>query len=48
MKKQILYRDAGVDIDAGNRTVALLKDAVNATLVQKCLQVLAHLVVCFR
>ena len=31
MKKQILYSDAGVDIDAGNRTVALLKDAVNAT-----------------
>jgi len=25
------YRDAGVDIDAGNRTVALMKDAVNAT-----------------
>jgi len=25
------YRDAGVDIDAGNRTVALMKAAVNAT-----------------
>ncbi len=27
----ITYRDAGVDIDAGTRAVALMRDAVRAT-----------------
>ena len=31
MGTETTYRDAGVDIDAGNRAVALMKDAVAAT-----------------
>ena len=31
------YRDAGVDIDAGNRTVALLRDAVASTMTEPVL-----------
>lgn len=30
-KKELTYSDAGVDIDAGNRAVELMKDAVKAT-----------------
>lgn len=31
MEKQLTYADAGVDIDAGNRSVTLIKDCVKAT-----------------
>ena len=31
MKKKLTYRDAGVDIDAGNLSVKLIKDSVKAT-----------------
>lgn len=31
MEKQLTYADAGVDIDAGNRSVTLIKDCVRAT-----------------
>ena len=31
MAKQMTYKDAGVDIDAGNRSVELIKDSVKAT-----------------
>lgn len=31
MAEQLTYRDAGVDIDAGNRSVQLIKDCVKAT-----------------
>ena len=30
-KKQLTYADAGVDIDAGNKAVELMKDSVRAT-----------------
>lgn len=30
-KKQMTYADAGVDIDAGNRAVELMKESVRAT-----------------
>ena len=30
-KKQLTYADAGVDIDAGNRAVELMKDSVRAS-----------------
>ena len=32
-KKQLTYADAGVDIDAGNKAVELMKDSVRATSV---------------
>ncbi|MBR5909883.1 MAG: phosphoribosylformylglycinamidine cyclo-ligase, partial [Schwartzia sp.] len=31
MAANLTYRDAGVDIDAGNRSVQLIKDSVRAT-----------------
>ena len=31
MEKKLTYRDAGVDIDAGNESVRLIKDSVRAT-----------------
>ena len=31
MEKKLTYRDAGVDIDAGNESVKLIKDSVRAT-----------------
>ena len=31
MEKKLTYRDAGVDIDAGNYSVKLIKDSVKAT-----------------
>ena len=31
MEKKLTYRDAGVDIDAGNLSVKLIKDSVKAT-----------------
>ena len=31
MAAKLTYRDAGVDIDAGNRSVQLIKDSVRAT-----------------
>ena len=31
MEKKLTYRDAGVDIDAGNYSVSLIKDSVKAT-----------------
>ena len=34
-KKQLTYADAGVDIDAGNRAVELMKESVRASAVKK-------------
>ena len=31
MEKKLTYRDAGVDIDAGNMSVSMIKSAVRAT-----------------
>ena len=31
MEEKLTYRDAGVDIDAGNYSVQLIKDSVKAT-----------------
>ena len=31
MEEKLTYRDAGVDIDAGNASVRLIKDSVRAT-----------------
>lgn len=37
MEKKLTYRDAGVDIDAGNLSVKLIKDSVKATYRQEVL-----------
>ena len=35
--EQMTYKDSGVDIDAGNESVQLIKDAVRSTYRQKIL-----------
>ena len=46
MGTETTYRDAGVDIDAGNRAVALMKDAVAATQGPEVLAGVGHSVAC--
>ena len=44
-KKQMTYADAGVDIDAGNRAVELMKESVRATVLRLS-EIWAGLAVC--
>ena len=47
-KKQMTYADAGVDIDAGNRAVELMKESVRATYRPEVIRRFwAGLAVCF-
>ena len=45
-RKGLSYKDAGVDIDAGNQAVALLKDKVSETHGEEVLAGVGALVVC--
>ena len=47
-KKQLTYADAGVDIDAGNRAVELMKDSVRASYRPEVIGDLGGLAVCLR
>ena len=46
--KGLTYADAGVDIDAGNKAVELMKDSVKATYVRKSSGTSAVLAASFR
>lgn len=45
-KKQMTYADAGVDIDAGNRAVELMKESVCRLICPEIIGVWAGLAVC--
>ena len=47
-KKQLTYADAGVDIDAGNKAVELMKDSVRATYRPEVIAIRGRRPVCFK
>ena len=46
MTEKLTYKDAGVDIDAGNRSVELIKNSVRATYRPEVLGDLGALAAC--